>query len=302
MSDTMEQAQFTDRSTCISCGSSRLSELSSGAFDEGEVGSFLRADPWGEDPMPFLAGRRWTYVQCGDCEQAFHRYILNPQWNERRFSKWMTREAIEAFEASIKTPQKAFEKAARNTAHVLRLEALTREIRTGAVRLLDFGCGHGEFLAMCNLYGFDAVGVDRSSARRSNALVPIFPELSDVSGPFHVVTMFEVLEHLDDPRGMLETLTTLIAPGGVLVLETPDCAGVTGIHSLADYRKIHPLEHINGFTPDSMRRMAERLGYAAIGRPTTHVTIDPLRVVKSEVKRLVGGFMKPTTQQYFRKI
>ena len=101
---------------------------------------------------------------------------------------------------------------------------------------------------------------------------------------------------------MLETLTTLIAPGGVLVLETPDCAGVTGIRSLADYRKIHPLEHINGFTPDSMRRMAERLGYAAIGRPTTHVTIDPLRVVKSEVKRLVGGFMKPTTQQYFRKI
>ena len=63
-----------------------------------------------------------------------------------------------------------------------------------------------------------------------------------------------------------------------------------------------PLEHINGFTPESMHRMAAGLGFAEIALPTPHVTVDPLRVIRGEVKRLIGGFLKPTTRMYFLKI
>lgn len=35
---------------------------------------------------------------------SFHHYILTPEWNERRFSKWMSQEAIEAFESQRKSP------------------------------------------------------------------------------------------------------------------------------------------------------------------------------------------------------
>src|SRR5664280_2335839 len=110
----MQRAQFTDRATCISCGSSSLVDVCSGAFDEGKVSEYLRADPWGEDPMPFLAGQTWRYVRCNDCDQTFHRHILNPEWNERRFLKWMSQEAIESFEQKSKTPQSVFQKAASN--------------------------------------------------------------------------------------------------------------------------------------------------------------------------------------------
>jgi 2-polyprenyl-3-methyl-5-hydroxy-6-metoxy-1,4-benzoquinol methylase len=184
---------------------------------------------------------------------------------------------------------------------VLRLELLTREIRSGALRLLDFGCGHGGFVAMCRLYGFDAIGVDRSSAKRSNASVPIVAGLDAVDGPFHAVTLFEVLQHLDDPRGALATLAPRLVRGGVLVLETPDCSGVTAIRTHSDYLKIHPLDHINGFMPQSLRHLAERVGFAPIDRPTAHVTAERLRVARGEVKRVIGGLMRPTTQQYFRK-
>jgi SAM-dependent methyltransferase len=294
-------AQFVDRSRCIACASTRLNELSSGAFDEGAVGDFLRADPWGEDPMPFLAGARWRYVRCADCGQAFHLHVLDAEWSERRFSRWMSQEAIESFERRSRTPQGLLDRAAGMTAHVLRLEALTRARRDGAVRLLDFGCGHGEFVALCNLYGFQAVGVDRSPARRRHALVPIVGDLDAVTGPFDAVTLFEVLEHLDRPREMLERLALLLRPGAVLVLETPNCEGVTGIRTYDDYLKIHPLEHINGFTPDTLRQIAQRVGFDPIAKPVAHVTMDPLRVAKTEARRLLGRLLAPTTQQYFRK-
>lgn len=43
------------------------------------------------------------------------------------------------------------------------------------MKLLDFGCGYGDFVEMCNLYGFKAVGVDRAEGKRSSSRVPIFP-------------------------------------------------------------------------------------------------------------------------------
>ncbi|MBU1424381.1 MAG: class I SAM-dependent methyltransferase [Gammaproteobacteria bacterium] len=302
---SMQHAQFVERSKCISCGSTSLSVLSTGLFDDAPLHDFLSADPWGEDPIPFLLGNRWSFVQCNHCNQAFHKYILAPDWNERRFSQWMTQEAIDSFERSLNTPERLFNKGVQNTKHVLQLEKLTRELRgTTPLRLLDFGCGYGEFIEMCSLYGFDAYGIDRSSARRNNATFErIFQDLESLDRhDFHVITMFEVLEHLDDPKSLLEALKGYLIKGGVLVIETPDCTGVNSITTLSEYRKIHPLEHINAFTAETMRNLAESLGFESIKKPTSHVTTDPIRVIKTEVKRMLGSVLRTNTQQYFKKL
>jgi 2-polyprenyl-3-methyl-5-hydroxy-6-metoxy-1,4-benzoquinol methylase len=299
--EAAETAVFVERAACIGCGGRNLQELSAGGFDEGAVQRFIAEDPWGEHPAPFLRGQRWSYVACGDCELAFHRRILSPEWNERRFSRWMSQEAIEAFEKEWRTAAARFRWAAEHTAHVLCIEKLTRELRGSApVRLLDFGCGYGEFLSMCGLYGFDAVGVDRSSAKRdNNSYAKVFPEIADVAGmaPFHALTLFEVLEHLDDPHGLMLLLRDLVAPGGILVLETPDCSGVRAIGTREDYAKIHPLEHINGFTPKTLEGFAARLGFKRIARPIASVTSD----VKKMAKSLLHPLVAPTTRLYFRK-
>ncbi len=300
-----ELAGFTERRSCISCGSVAYVELSSGRFDEGPLQRFIEEDPWGEHPAPFLRGQRWSFVACKDCEQAFHRYILDPIWNERRFSKWMSQAAIEAFERPMKTASSEFEKAAAYTAHVLQIEHLTRAQRgSDALRVLDFGCGYGGFLSMCSMYGFDAVGVDRSSAKRDNgSFIRVFPEIENVAkmAPFHALTLFEVLEHLDDPHSLLLRLRDLLVDDGVLVLETPDCTGVTSIETRHDYCKIHPLEHINGFTPVTLKNFAIRLGFKPIDKPIGIVAQDWKVIAKALTKRLTVLLRKPTTQLYFRK-
>lgn len=218
----------------------------------------------------------------------------------------MSQDAIEAFEKPFKTPANEFRKAAGFTSHVLQIEQLTRVLRgSEAPRVLDFGCGYGGFLSMCSMYGFEAYGVDRSSAKRDNgSFAKVFAEIEDIAGmaPFHALTLFEVLEHLDDPRALMLRLRDLLASGGILVLETPDCSGVRNIETRYDYNKIHPLEHINGFTPETLKRFAARLGFAPIGKPVSCVTCDSKKLVKTVAKRLLGPVMKPTTQLYFRKL
>lgn len=84
---------------------------------------------------------------------------------------------------------------------------------------------------------------------------------------FHTLTLSEVMEHLDDPRSLLKELATLLLPGGILVLEAPNCEGGDRHLNLKEYRKIDPLEHINGFTPTTLRRLAESLGFKRIQPP-----------------------------------
>lgn len=300
MNSLTEAAGFVNRATCIACGSADLEELSSGHFDEAPLATFIERDPWGEHPAPFLRGQRWSYVRCRQCHQAFHRNILDESWNERRFSRWMSQEAIEVFAKASRTPDNLLRQGQEYVTHILRLHKLSRNLRGDeSVRILDFGCGYGEFLQACGLFGFDAHGVDRSAAKRDNGRVVIHASLEEIPPlAFHAVTLFQVLEHLDDPLGVLTALGSRVLPGGLLVLETPDCTGITGISDLHAYRNIHPLEHINGFTPATLMQIAQRAGFSPIAKPPVHVTGEWIKVAKGAGKALVG---RRTTEQYFRK-
>lgn len=276
------------RDRCISCGSPHLNELSGGRYGDEPLRSLIEGDPWGENPIAFLADERWSLVQCGECAQKFHRFILSPHWNEIRFNNWMSEDAIREFEAKL---EGAPNHAVAHVQHILRFQKI------GASRLLDFGCGFGDFLEMCGLFGLDAVGVDRSTQRRQGAAIEIVPELADVEGQFDVITMFEVLEHLDDPRSILSALRERLSANGILVIEVPDTSGVTAIRTRDDYYKVHPLDHINAFTPETLVGMLDHSGFKAIPKPPAFVTTSFARLAKDVAKAALK--QNRSTQRYF---
>lgn len=278
---------FVTRERCICCGSSNLREVAAGQFSEDPLRSFIAADPWGENPLPVIGDCRWSFVECADCRQRFHGNILSPEWNEIRFSRWMSAEAIEQFEAEHGGNQDA----TRDVQHVLRLRDL------GVTRVLDFGCGYGEFLEMCRLFGIEAHGVDRSHARRSGAGLQIHAELNEVPGTFDAITMFEVLEHLDDPLTMLKALIKRLNRGGIMIVEVPDTSEVNGITDRESYHKIHPLDHINAFTPESLVRIMARAGLQPLHKGPAFVTTSAKRITKDIAK---AALKQRSTQRYFR--
>ncbi|MEY4546447.1 MAG: hypothetical protein RL685_2642 [Pseudomonadota bacterium] len=310
----MTSEKMLQRSRCITCGSPRLEPLSSGHYRDAPLHDFVAADPWGESPLPYLKDEVWRFVSCRDCSMMFHQQILTPTWQERLYRDWVTDTAMREFEErhGISTPTIKWSNGRECVRHLLRVEKLTRELRgTEPLRVIDFGCGWGQFLAAAAVFGAEAYGVDRDADRlqqAGSAGVTVAPTLADLPrslrGKADAVSLFQVLEHLEEPKPVLEELHGWLRPGGILILEVPDCTGVKGFNSEADYRAINPLAHINAFTPHTLKEIARRAGYEPIDYVPAHVTAELFPVAKSALKGLLPALerkLRPSTEQYFRR-
>jgi 2-polyprenyl-3-methyl-5-hydroxy-6-metoxy-1,4-benzoquinol methylase len=300
-----ERATFVDRTRCIACASDGLQQLAGGGFADQPLHGILAAQAWGQSPLPFIEHERWSYVRCRACGQAFHRRILAPAWMHRLYTDWETQEAMLAFIAEHESAQDRFDRGTGFATHALQLQRMVG-VPSRAVRLLDFGCGHGEFVTLCRALGFDAIGIDFAPDRRAHGLLrTMYVSIDEMRAArahepaFDAVTLFEVLEHLADPLGVLRQLWPLMRPGAVLVLETPDTTGVSGLRTKGDYLAIGPLGHINGFTPSSLRAMAERAGFRRVRPPAAWVTASWLRLAKRSARHLLAPLLRTTTRQYF---
>ena len=102
-------------------------------------------------------------------------------------------------------------------------------------RLLEVGCGHGLLLDEARDRGWSGVGLDLSIAAARHARErlglevierPLEDSGLDPDG-FDAIVIADVLEHLDDPVSGLDRCVELLAPGGALVIATPDPASLT---------------------------------------------------------------------------
>ena len=109
------------------------------------------------------------------------------------------------------------------------LRTIARE-RPAPGRLLDVGCATGFFLDEARHQGWHATGCEVSAwaaayaATRLSLDVAVgpFPNPTLTGRRFDVVTFFNVFEQLPDPRESERALRDLVAPGGLVVLETWD--------------------------------------------------------------------------------
>ena len=82
-------------------------------------------------------------------------------------------------------------------------------------------------------------------------------------------------------------------------MDVPDCSSGGKPVSFEEFRNVHPLEHINAFTPQTLTQLVESTGFTKINPGPAHVTDRPEALVRSELTR----FYKPKrTNQYFRKV
>jgi len=95
-------------------------------------------------------------------------------------------------------------------------------------RLLDVGCSYGAFLELARKRGWEVTGVDLSSKATAYAtgqrglrvLTGTLEHARFPDGMFSAVTLWDVIEHLDDPPAMLREIHRILAPGGLVVVFT----------------------------------------------------------------------------------
>jgi len=137
-------------------------------------------------------------------------------------------------------------------------------------RLLDIGCGSGQFLdAMRKRPGWSVAGIDTSPIAVSAAreLLGLEVYRSDIdSAPFppasfDVVTMWDVFEHLYDPLHALETIRNLLKPDGVLIIRTPSLDSWDAALFGRCWAGLDPPRHLAVFSRSTLYRVLQRGGF-----------------------------------------
>jgi 2-polyprenyl-3-methyl-5-hydroxy-6-metoxy-1,4-benzoquinol methylase len=133
-------------------------------------------------------------------------------------------------------------------------------------RLLDVGCATGYFLNAARL-DFDVMGVELSRWAAEHARTRLglnihcgtIDDLPPAEGPFDVLTLNDVIEHVTDPQRTLHRAASLLRPGGILYLITPDVRSLSARILRGRWWGFRPA-HLYYFSADTLSRMLERAG------------------------------------------
>lgn len=209
----------------------------------------------------FPAETNDVYSHAGYIETQETNYLENADYRKKRFAM----ERLDIVQQHLKRP-------------------------AATVRLLDVGCGTGWFLEVARDRGYVVSGVEigRELAQfTSNKLgIPVYAVALTAlpsSEKFDVITLFDVLEHISDPRAMLKSVREHLNPGGIALLFTPNLDSI-GFNLLGELSSlVMPAEHLFYFTPASLRRLIEE---------------TPLNVLDCQTK----GMDIPDLFSYFRDV
>ena len=180
---------------------------------------------------------------------------------------------------------------------VSEFRTVLRDLAAAGVRdgrLLEIGCAYGYFLEEARA-SFEVSGIELAreavAACRARGL-DVVQEADDAfygsRGPFDVVVMLDVVEHLLAPDEVLRIVHRHTRPGAALIITTGDFGSLAARLLGRRWRLMTPPQHLWFFTEPSLTRLLERHGFRVlrIARPWKHV---PLHLAAYQLSRYLGG-------------
>lgn len=149
------------------------------------------------------------------------------------------------------------------------------EARLAGERLLDIGCGNGAGLQAAANVGFEAHGIDVSRAAvalcRSRGLSAEVRDVGDseLGGDWDIATMWDVLEHISEPRPFLRSVRDRLRTGGHVVIKIPTVSAAEARAVLRWSPRLGMMAlqvpaHLNFFTERSLGEMLASVDFEVV--------------------------------------
>ncbi len=237
---------------CNLCGSADLETVYEARAD-------LERDPDLADKFRASSDELLTQplVRCRQCSLLF----VNPR---------VSSQAMLAGYASGADPAYVSQMPSRVRTFARTLQRIDR-LRPSKGRLLDVGTAAGAFLKAAKDDGWDATGIEPNQwlaewGRAEYGVTIHVGSVDEVALPaasFDVVTLWDVIEHTPDPMHVLTRARSLLAPGGLLVVNYPDI-GSWIARAMGRKWPFLSSVHLYYFTRDTMRAALHRAGFETI--------------------------------------
>jgi 2-polyprenyl-3-methyl-5-hydroxy-6-metoxy-1,4-benzoquinol methylase len=129
--------------------------------------------------------------------------------------------------------------------------------------ILDVGCGTGEFLKEMQNSQWHITGSEPSADARNKAISltkgPILAHIQDLnSRQFDAITLWHVLEHVQNLHQTVQTLQTILKPQGVIFIAVPNYCAPEAIRYRQHWAGFDVPRHLWHFTKDSMTKLLKQ--------------------------------------------
>ena len=248
----------------------------------------------------------FAVVTCDSCSMHFIPPYYRKTISYTQYKNEAVTEAVRAGNNWVKIQR-----------HKLRFKFIQKFIKTG--KLFDLGAGWGHFMLAGKQLGYDVYGVEISEQPYlycvNDLKLPVdhidFFEM-DESKKFDLITMWDVLEHIDHANDFLVKCSKLTEPGGYLFLQVPQIDSYFAKRH-KDNWKMMGLDHVNYFGKETITRILNNNGYEVLAiKSSFEIKLFIMYTLLPLIKKLKGN-KKQTTheanttinaadrQQYFNK-
>lgn len=161
-------------------------------------------------------------------------------------------------------------------------------------KLLELGCAYGFFLNLAkDLYDVHGVEISGKAVDECHkrGLIQVHAgvlsqEILDIVGPYDVLVMLDVIEHLEEPKKVLAMAASQLKPGGIALLTTGDYSSIQANLFRSNWRLMTPPQHMCFFSVTGIQKIAKTLGFEvlSISHPWKFV---PLSLIIYQAMRML---------------
>ncbi|WP_138421730.1 class I SAM-dependent methyltransferase [Maritimibacter alexandrii] len=284
----MTENLLLPREECPVCRSRDIKKIYEEPYTSDRVVSQIRKAFESGDPAPErLAEEAFVLAQCNACDMIFQTRVPSDAFAEEVYGRW------------INSKNLFRDKYARQS--IKHFDTINRQVRACMsltkkhardIRFLDFGMGWGDHCAAAAGMGVKATGVELAAEKVEYAKNRGLEVIASTEGrQFDIIFSNQVFEHLSFPQDMIRLLAGSLAPGGAIVLATPNGAplykaakkGPLSEGVVRENGKLcAPVDHINVFSQQTLNRLG-----ATVGLKST--TFSPLREWRTKTLPVLKG-------------
>ena len=210
----------------------------------------------------WLSDEEFNLVKCKNCNLVY----INPRPKQDEIGRFYNRNYYNTG-SRIKI---YIEKIITRYFNFLRKKLISRYKQAG--KILDIGCGAGNFLSSFNPDRWDLFGVEPNKEGYSLSVNKVRGKIYNdnlsncklINNYFDVITMWHVFEHLYCPNEQLQEIHRILKNEGMLIIAVPNIKSIGFKLGKAQYFHLDCPRHLFHYSPATLMKMLNKNGFQVL--------------------------------------